>query len=102
MVAKKVESIDDLWISNAAYFLKEHMIYLTHIESMSKAYIRLIGPNFSGLFDEMIKSLQETFKISKQNIDIKNTKEKTLCVGFNKRTNLYNRLLIIKKESPKV
>ena len=40
-------SLDDYKITNAAYFLKEHMIILAHVESVEKVFIRLIGQNFS-------------------------------------------------------
>jgi hypothetical protein len=35
------------WIENAAYFLKEHQVVVTHIEDSKKFFIRLIGQNFS-------------------------------------------------------
>ncbi len=39
-------NMENLRIENAAYFLsKEHMIYLSHVESCEKLYIRLISDN---------------------------------------------------------
>lgn len=46
-INNKENSMSDLNIENAAFWLKEHMIYLSHVESMDKIYIRLIGENFS-------------------------------------------------------
>ena len=41
------ETLESLWIENAAYFLKEHMIYFSHLVTFEKIYIRLIGEKFS-------------------------------------------------------
>lgn len=38
---------EDLYILNAAYFLKMHQVLVTHIVDCEKIYIRLIGDNFS-------------------------------------------------------
>ncbi len=40
-------NLENIIIENAAYWLKEHMIYLSHVESVNEVYIRLIGEKFS-------------------------------------------------------
>jgi len=42
-----VPDLENIIIENAAYWLKEHMIYLSHVESLNEVYIRLIGEKFS-------------------------------------------------------
>lgn len=100
-------NIDDLWITNATYFLKEHMVYLSHVESLNSIYIRLIDSNgksnFSTPFVEMIGKLNQHLKKSRQFIDFKNTKDNSICVGLDTKSTLhtYCRLQILKKESEK-
>lgn len=89
-------SLDDYKITNAAYFLKEHMVFLSHVESVEKVFIRLIGQDFSVPFDVMILSLNETMKTKKKLIDSKDLKENSICVGQDPASKQYCRLQIIK------
>ena len=39
--------IENLVITNAAYFLKEHVVFISHVADCDKVYIRLVSENFS-------------------------------------------------------
>lgn len=39
--------IDSLTISNPAYFLNEHQVFVTHVLDCEHIYIRLVSENFS-------------------------------------------------------
>ena len=39
--------LSSLRIENAAYFLKEHLVLVSHVESVQVVFIRLVAENFS-------------------------------------------------------
>lgn len=41
------DDIQSLFITNASYFLKEHAVYVSHVEDCNRIYIRLEGDGFS-------------------------------------------------------
>lgn len=39
--------IENLFITNASYYLKESVVYVSHVENCNQVYIRLEGDGFS-------------------------------------------------------
>ena len=69
------------WIENAAYFLKEHEIFISHIKDCHNVYIRLIGENFSAKYERLRKEINNFYCMNP--ISLKNFVENTYCIGNN-------------------
>ncbi len=92
------------FIENAAYFLKEHFIQITHFQTSHTAYIRLIGDNFSIKYENMIDQLNNHYYNNNNNI----TKFKTypeldkICSAYDYKNQIYFRAQIKKVENQSV
>jgi len=70
------------WIENAAYFLKEHEIFISHIKDCHNVHIRLIGDNFSVKYEKLLREINTFYKMNP--IALKNFEDNIFCIGRKK------------------
>ena len=76
--------LDSLWISNASYFLKEHMVYITHVAQCDKIFLRLIECEFSYEFEKMSELMNDFYDSKGVSYKLKDIDMNVICVVFDR------------------
>jgi hypothetical protein len=74
-----VNNKESPWIENAAYFLKEHEVFISHIHDCHNVFIRLVGENFSVKYEKLLNEMNSFYKMNK--IGLKNFEDNSFCIG---------------------
>lgn len=94
------EQIDQLWIENAAYFLKEHEVELKHVLDVCTVYVCLIGDEFSGKLDQLAVRMRQFYERNSAKLALKTVDPLKVCVAFNPIKKNYMRVQIKKAVNP--
>jgi hypothetical protein len=91
------------WIENAAYFLKENEVFVSHVDDdCVNFYIRLVGENFSDKYEKMLKELNSFYSMNANSTGLKVLEENKICVGFDEIRRKYFRVQVKGKVENKI